>query len=88
MIETFQAGYEITLKFDGFLFRCNDNINDGILNECRLHALGKTGYDILLKIKPFDCNLELPDDYTDENYNFLQSVLIDKNMALTTLLKT
>ena len=51
-------GYkELTIK--------NDTINQGLLNECRNLVLDKTGYDIELKIKPFDNALSLPDNYAD-----------------------
>ena len=56
-------GYITSLMFDGFQLLKNDAINDDLLKECRKYALDKTGYDIELKIKPFDNCLELPDDY-------------------------
>jgi hypothetical protein len=57
------GGYAISLIFDGLQLELNPNITDELLNECRLYALQKTGYDIQLKIKPFDNCLKLPDDY-------------------------
>ncbi len=56
-------GYITSLIFDGFQLLKNEAINDDLLKECREYALGKTGYNIELKIKPFDNGLELPDDY-------------------------
>lgn len=56
-------GYEIALIFDGFQIRSEYDVNDDILAECRKYAFDKTGYDIELKIKPFDNPLILPDNY-------------------------
>lgn len=56
-------GYIVSLIFDGFQLLKNDKINDELLEECRKHAFNKTGYDIQLKIKPFDNCLDIPDDY-------------------------
>jgi hypothetical protein len=77
LISKFNEGYEVALIFDGLQLRTNDKINDELLNECRLYALDKTGYDIQLKIKPFDNKLNLPETY---NLNDLQilDTLIDK----------
>lgn len=56
-------GYITSLIFDGFQLIKNDGITNELLQECRKYAFDKTGYDIELKIKPFDNCLELPDDY-------------------------
>jgi hypothetical protein len=56
---------QVALIFDGFQLLINDTINQELLNECRKLALDKTGYDIELKIKPFDNALSLPDNYAD-----------------------
>jgi hypothetical protein len=55
---------QVALIFDGFQLHINDNINQDLLNECRKYAFDKTGYDIELKIKPFDNCLKLPDNYS------------------------
>ena len=56
-------GYIVSLIFDGFQLLKNDGITDELLEECRKHAFNKTGYNIQLKIKPFDNCLDIPDDY-------------------------
>ena len=61
IVDKYKDGYEIALIFDGFQLRFNDKINNELLEECRLYAKDKTGYDIELKIKPFDNKLDLPD---------------------------
>jgi len=58
-----QEGYEVVLIFDGFQIRSLHNIDDEILNECRIYAKEQCGYDIQLKIKPFDNPLPLPENY-------------------------
>ncbi len=58
-----KTGYITSLIFDGFQLIKSDGINNELLCECRKYAFDKTGYDIELKIKPFDNCLELPDDY-------------------------
>ena len=55
----------MALIFDGFQLISTDAINQDLLNECRNLALEETGYDIELKIKPFDNILQLPDNYAD-----------------------
>jgi len=54
---------EVVLIFDGFQIRSDNNITDELLNECRKYAYDKTGFDIELKIKPFDNPLKLPLNY-------------------------
>jgi len=56
---------EVALIFDGFQILTENNITDEMLEECREYALNKTGYDIPLKIKPFDNKLDLPDNYIE-----------------------
>jgi hypothetical protein len=58
-----KTGYITSLIFDGFQLIKSEGINNELLCECRKYAFDKTGYDIELKIKPFDNCLELPDDY-------------------------
>lgn len=77
LIPSYNDGFEVALIFDGLQLRANENINDDLLNECRLYTLEKTGYNIELKVKPFDSCLNLPDDYEFDNENDLIS-LIDK----------
>jgi P4 family phage/plasmid primase-like protien len=55
----------IALIFDGFQLLSKFNITDDMLNQCRKYAFEQTGYDIELKIKPFENGFELPDDYAD-----------------------
>jgi hypothetical protein len=66
----------ISLIFDGFQLLKKHNITDELLEECRKNAYDKTGYDIQLKIKPFDNPLTLPDDY--EEFNDIVPSLLDK----------
>jgi phage/plasmid-associated DNA primase len=54
---------EVSLIFDGFQLRCHEGITQGLLDECRQYTLNKLGFDIELKIKPFDGCLDIPDDY-------------------------
>jgi hypothetical protein len=56
---------QVALIFEGFQLLINDAITQELLDECRNLALDKTGYDIELKIKPFDNALSLPDDFAD-----------------------
>ena len=55
----------------------NEAINQALLNELREYAYNKTGFDIELKIKPFDNKLELPDNYADKEED-IQGSIIDK----------
>jgi phage/plasmid-associated DNA primase len=64
-ITPFLDGYEVVLIFDGLQIRSIHNITDEILNECRLYTLEQTKIDIQLKIKPFNNQLILPDNYAD-----------------------
>jgi len=59
----------VALIFDGFQILSKFGITDDMLDECRKYAFKKTGYDIELKIKPFDGAFELPDDYADFDLN-------------------
>ena len=66
---------QVAWIFDGFQLLINDAITQELLDaitqelldECRKLALDKTGYDIELKIKPFDNALSLPDNYADSD---------------------
>ena len=66
----------ISLIFDGFQLLKKHNITDELLEECKKNAYDKTGYDIQLKIKPFDNPLTLPDDYNE--FNDIVPSLLDK----------
>ena len=55
----------VSLIFDGFQILSKFNITNDDLDDCRKFAFEKTGFDIELKIKPFDNCIELPDDYAD-----------------------
>lgn len=63
LIDRYEDGYCVSLIFDGFQILKTANITETILNDCRMYALEKTGYDVELKIKPFELKLPLPDDY-------------------------
>ena len=58
-----KGGLIVSLIFDGFQILLNETINQELLDECRKVAFDKIGYDIELKIKPFDNALNLPSDY-------------------------
>ena len=72
---------EVALIFDGFQLLKNDAINDDLLNEIRKYAFNKTGYDIELKIKPFDNCLDIPSNYADKNDD-VNGCIIDKYLKL------
>jgi P4 family phage/plasmid primase-like protien len=61
----FSGDNNVALIFDGFQLLSKFNITNDILNECRKYAFDETGYDIELKIKPFDNGFVLPDDYAN-----------------------
>ena len=87
-ITKYKDGYEVALIFDGLQLRTNDKINDELLNECRIYSMNKTGYDIELKIKPFDSQLELPENL-DIDYDNDLLALIDKySLGLNKFLET
>jgi len=67
LIKKYKDGYETALVFDGFQLMKNNAINDELLEELRLYALEKTGFDIKLKLKPFDKYLNLPENYNLNN---------------------
>ena len=67
LIEKYKDGYKVSLVFDGFQLMKSDAINDELLEELRLYALHKTGFDVKLKIKPFDNALKIPEDYLNTN---------------------
>ena len=82
---------QVALIFDGFQILNNDAINQELLDECRKEAFDKTGYDIPLKIKPFDNVLNLPINYMDcdddlpslvNKYNINLNEFIEKNNKL------
>jgi hypothetical protein len=52
-------------------------INDELLKECRIYSMEKTGYATVLKIKPFESILELPQNIEINDDDDLTS-LIDK----------
>lgn len=65
LIEKYNDGYLVSLIFDGFQVLQSDEINDELLNECCIYTTKKTGYQMELKIKPFDNCLKLPTNYKD-----------------------
>ena len=56
---------QVSLIFDGFQILINEEVTDELLEECRQSVKKSTGYDIPLKIKPFDNQLVLPENYAD-----------------------
>lgn len=66
LIPTYKDGYVVSLVFDGFQLIKSDEINGYLLEELRLYAKEKTGYDVKLKLKPFDKALSIPDDYNKQ----------------------
>ena len=67
LIEKYKDGYKVSLVFDGFQLMKNDAINDELLENLRLYALDNTGFDVKLKVKPFDNALKIPDEYYNLN---------------------
>ena len=67
VIPKYKNGYQVSLIFDGFQLINNNKINDEFIDNMRQYALEKTGYNIPLKIKPFDNKFELPDNYYEFN---------------------
>lgn len=65
LIPLYKNNPQISLIFDGFQLVKNDNITQELLDNMRKEAFEKTGYDIPLKIKPFDNKLNIPNDYND-----------------------
>ena len=63
LIPKYKNAYVVSLVFDGFQLIKNDAINDELLEELRLYAKEHTGFDVPLKLKPFDKALSIPDDY-------------------------
>lgn len=62
-IPKYKDGDVVSLIFDGFQLIKNDNIDSYLLEELRLYAKEQTGFDVKLKLKPFDKALNIPDDY-------------------------
>lgn len=55
----------VALIFDGLQILKEYNITDEHLRSCEEYAFNKTGYNIPLKIKPFECKLIIPHNYYD-----------------------
>lgn len=66
LIPKYKDGYVASLVFDGFQLIKNDDVNGYLLEELRLYAKEKTGYDVKLKLKPFDKALIIPDNYNKQ----------------------
>lgn len=88
LIPKYNDGFEVALIFDGLQLRTNEKINDELLDECRLYALEKTGYDIELKVKPFDCLLDLPHNYDVSDDDDLTSLIDKYEFGLNTYVET
>ena len=67
LIPSYKDGYQVSLIFDGFQLPLHNDITDQLLDDMRIYALDKTGYDLTLKLKPFDNPLKLPHDYLETN---------------------
>jgi len=65
LIPEYKNHKQVSLIFDGFQLPKNDKIDEQFLDDMRKYAFEKTGYDIPLKIKPFDNKLTIPDDYNE-----------------------
>lgn len=65
LIERYKEGLLVSLIFDGFQVLKSPDITSELLKECAIYTKNKTGYDIELKIKDFDNELKLPDNYQD-----------------------
>ena len=65
LIPLYKNKPQVCLIFDGFQLVANDKITQELLDDMRKVAFEKTGYDIPLKIKPFDSKLEIPSDYNE-----------------------
>jgi len=68
-VPKYNDGDVASLVFDGFQLIKNNNIDSYLLEELRLYAKEKTGYDVKLKLKPFDKALNIPDDYNVKEEN-------------------
>lgn len=76
-------GLQVSLIFDGFMLLLNPSITDEVIEECRLHALNTVGYDIPIKVKPFDNQLKLPENYAeccDDLPNLINKFMIGLNL--------
>lgn len=51
--------------FDGFQINADYKITDKLLLELQEYAFEKTGYNVELKIKPFDTSLPIPENYKE-----------------------
>ena len=78
LIDVYKDGYIVSLIFDGFQVLKTSDINEELLNECRIYTKNKTGYDMELKIKPFDNQLTLPTNY-QLNFDIKNYVSINMN---------
>ena len=88
LIPKYKDGYEVALIFDGLQLRKNDKINDELLNECRIYTMKKTGYDVELKIKPFDSILELPQNIEVNDDDDLTALIDKYEFGLNTFVET
>jgi hypothetical protein len=79
LIPTYKDGFQASLIFDGFQLINNSSITHELLNEMAKDAFTKTGYNIPLKIKPFDNKLVLPENYYEilNDVNFIPSDILD-----------
>ena len=65
LVPIYKNHHQVVLIFDGFQLPQNDNITQEVLDDMRKYAFEKVGYDIPLKIKPFDNKLDIPDNYNE-----------------------
>ena len=59
----------VSLIFDGFQISTDYKITDKLLLELQEYAFEKTGYNIQLKVKPFDTSLPIPENYKELKKN-------------------
>jgi hypothetical protein len=73
LIDKYRDGYIVSLIFDGFQVLKQKEINEELLKECSIYTKNKINYDIELKIKAFDNQLKLPDNYKEsfDNKEFI-----------------
>lgn len=65
LVPIYKNHHQAVLIFDGFQLPYDDKITQELLDDMRKYAFEKVGYDIPLKIKPFDNKLDIPDDYNE-----------------------
>ena len=88
LIKEYNDGYEVALIFDGLQLRMDERIDDELLNECRKYSMEKTGYDIELKVKPFDSQLNFPENLEVNDDDDLTALIDKYETGLNSYLET